>query len=89
MNEGEDRNGRRGFCAQFDRNPKWGKRYNVSSASTPTTDLPTWSNSETDPAILSRFYPAVNDQSAEDDDEEDDDEDDDWNNMDTRMLNIF
>jgi len=50
-----DRKGRRVFCAKFDREPKWGHRYNTTGSSF-ATKVSTWDDDESI-QVVSRFYP--------------------------------
>lgn len=66
--EETDRKGRRVFCAKFDRNPKWGHRYSITTpASISDTEVSTWDDESIQ--LVSRFY-------SEDDGKYSDDEND-------------
>ncbi|XP_014481835.1 PREDICTED: group 3 secretory phospholipase A2-like [Dinoponera quadriceps] len=87
VSEEQGRDGRRVFCAQFDRNPKWKQQgTGASSESTRTPAFPSRINAE--PArTMPQFNPVDNDRPK--DYENYDDEDESAENTDLNMLNIF
>ncbi|XP_011137692.1 uncharacterized protein LOC105182165 [Harpegnathos saltator] len=83
VSEGTSRDGHRAFCAQFDRNPKWGHRRHLeSSESIPAATLPTWIDSEPVQTIP-ESYPVDDNQSAEEDEDDETSQD-----IDLSMLNV-